>query len=90
MRTTVDIDRPVLAELKRLQREQGKSLGRLISDLLARALREQKTASAPPPVRWISQPMGARVDLADKDALYAAMEQGDQSVSRRGHGPGSE
>ena len=91
MRTTVDIDQPVLAELKRLQREHGKSLGRLISDLLARALREQKTASAaPPPVRWISQPMGARVDLADKDALYAAMEQGDQSVERRGHGPGSE
>ena len=79
MRTTVDIDRPVLAELKRLQREQGKSLGRLISDLLARALRERKTASAAAPrVRWISQAMGARVDLADKDAVYAAMQQVDR------------
>ena len=83
MRTTLDIDRPVLAELKRLQREQGKSLGRLVSDLLARALRESKTASAPPPVRWISQAMGARVDVADKEAVYAAMEQADQSAARR-------
>jgi len=48
----VDIDQTILAELKRLQREEGKSLGRPISDLLARALREPKTASAAaPPVR---------------------------------------
>ena len=80
MRTTVDIDGPVLSELKQLQRKEGKSLGRLISDLLARALREQETRSpAPPLVRWIARPMGARVDLADKDAVYAAMEQADQS-----------
>ncbi|MCH7748161.1 MAG: antitoxin [Acidobacteria bacterium] len=84
MRTTVDIDQTILAELKRLQREEGKSLGRLISDLLARALREPKTASvAAPPVRWISQAMGARVELADTEAVYAAMDQADQSVVRR-------
>jgi hypothetical protein len=28
MRTTVDIDTPVLSELKQLQRKEGKSLGR--------------------------------------------------------------
>ena len=83
MRTTFDIDRTVLAELKRLQREQGKSLGRLISDLLARALREPKAPAPPPPVRWISQAMGARVDLADKEAVWAAMEHADQSAARR-------
>ena len=75
MRTTLDIDAPILRELKRLQRKQGKSLGRMVSDLLAQALRE-RPAGKPggKPQRWISKAMGARVDLVDKEALYAAME----------------
>ena len=50
MRTTLDIDDPVLRELKRLQTKEGKSLGRLVSDLLARALKEDAapTPTAPP------------------------------------------
>jgi hypothetical protein len=76
MRTTVDIDDPVLKDLKKLQKKEGKSLGRLISDLLAQAIGERKSAKVPPkPPRWISKAMGARVDLADREALYAAMEQ---------------
>jgi Arc/MetJ family transcription regulator len=75
MRTTIDIDDPVLKELKRLQRREGKSLGRLASDLLAKALaelpREREAAGAP---RWISRPMGARVDLSDRDAVLDAMD----------------
>ena len=76
MRTTVNIDDPVLKDLKKIQQKEGKSLGRLISDLLAQALGERKTAkvSTRPP-RWISKRMGARVDLADREAVYAAMEQ---------------
>ena len=76
MRTTVDIDDPILKDLKKIQKKQGKSLGRLISDLLAQALGESKApkASATPAPRWISKAMGARVDLADPEALYAAME----------------
>ena len=42
MRTTLDIDDPVLKDLKRLQQRQGKSLGRLASDLLALALTETR------------------------------------------------
>jgi len=38
MRTTIDIDDPILKEVKRLQAQQGKSLGRLVSDLLAQSL----------------------------------------------------
>jgi hypothetical protein len=76
MRTTVNIDDPILKELKKLQRKKGKSLGRLISDLLAQALQQRKdTGIEPGPFRWISQGMGARVDLADKEALYSALEQ---------------
>jgi hypothetical protein len=75
MRTTVDIDAPVLKDLKKIQQKEGKSLGRLISDLLAQALGERKSAKAPTrPPRWISKPMSARIDLADHEALYAAME----------------
>ncbi|MGH8564448.1 MAG: antitoxin [Gammaproteobacteria bacterium] len=75
MRTTIDIDTPILKEVKALQKKEGQSLGRLISDLLAQALRARKTGvgkSATP--AWVSRPMGARVDLGDKEAVYAAME----------------
>ncbi len=74
-RTTVDIDAPILKDLKRLQKREGKSLGRLISDLLAEALARKRAArSQPVPFRWASRSMRARVDLSDKDALYAALE----------------
>ena len=74
MRTTLDIDDPVLRELKRLQVKEGKSLGRLASELLARALKEDAThdAAASQP-QWISKPMGARVNLSDRGELYQAL-----------------
>jgi hypothetical protein len=76
MRTTVNIDGPILKELKAIQKKEGKSLGRLISDLLAKALDEHKPAkrSRRSPI-WISKAMGARIDLADRDALYTAMDE---------------
>jgi hypothetical protein len=77
MRTTVDIDDPILKDLKKIQQKEKKSLGRLISDLLAQALGNRKLARASPkPTPWISKAMGARVDLADREAVYAAMENG--------------
>lgn len=91
MRTTVNIDDPVLKDLRKLQQKEGKSLGRLISDLLAQALGERKSARAPTrPPRWISKAMDARIDLADREAVYAAMEQERQPArgkkQRRPHG----
>ena len=75
MRTTVDIDDPILKEVKRLRTAEGKSLGRLISDLLAQALQVRKAAGGRiEPTRWVSKAMGARVDLTDKDALNSAMK----------------
>jgi hypothetical protein len=41
MRTVVDIDDPLLKDLKKIKKKR-KSLGRLISDLLAKALGEDK------------------------------------------------
>ena len=77
MRTTLDIDKPVLAKLKALQKREGKSLGRLVSDLLAEALRQQADGSeeAVQGLAWTSQAMDARVDLADREALLEALEE---------------
>jgi hypothetical protein len=76
MRTTIDIDDPILKDLKRLQRREGKSLGRLVSDLLAQALAVERRGSPPPTTvfKWIARPMRARVDFADKQALLDAMD----------------
>jgi hypothetical protein len=74
-RTTLDIDTPVLKDLKRLQRDQKKSLGRLVSDLLMQALAAQRRARRPAPAfSWHSQDMTARVDISDRDTLYDVMD----------------
>jgi hypothetical protein len=85
MRTTLDIDDPILGELKRLQKREGKSLGRLVSDLLAMALGQMRRRKEPAPdFKWTSQPMGARVDLADPEAVFSVMEDDRPPRSRKG------
>ena len=74
MRTTLDIDDPVLRELKRRQAREGKSLGRLVSDLLARALKEDAMSTVAPSPTWIAKPMGARVNLSDEEAVNRALD----------------
>ena len=75
MRTTIDLSDPVLRDLKRLCKKEGGSLGALASRLLADALTTRKRAPRPATkLRWSSQSMGAKVNLADKDAVYRAME----------------
>lgn len=75
MRTTVDIDTPVLNDLKRLQKREGKSLGRLISELLAEAIGRRKVPSGTqPPLQWHTTAGKPLVDFADKEALYQAVD----------------
>lgn len=74
MRTTVDIDAPILREVKALQVREGKSLGRLVSDLLARALKPHGAREPSPSGEWIAKPMRARVDLLDKEVLHRALD----------------
>ena len=75
MRTTLDIDGPILQELKVRAKRERKSLGRLTSDLLAQALSAvEAPAKIAPFDAWIVRPMGARVDLSDSEALYSAMD----------------
>jgi hypothetical protein len=75
MRTTVDLADSLLREVKRIQTLEGKSFGRVISELVAQALSARKSrTSARAAFRWTSRPMGARVDLADKDAVHAVLD----------------
>lgn len=72
-RTTIDLDGTVLRELKRRSRAQGTTVGRLASLLLAQVLDEPSRAERAK-LRWNAAPMGARVDLRDKEAVRRALE----------------
>lgn len=72
MRTTIDLDDDILRTLKRRQREEQKTLGQLVSELLAQAL-----ATDPRPrvdIRWATADLRPRVDLDDKDAVWAVLD----------------
>jgi hypothetical protein len=74
-RTTLDIDEPILQELKDLQVKEKKSLGQLASELLAEALSRRGKSSKPKKFKWISRNLGApRVDLEDKEALNKVLD----------------
>lgn len=72
-RITLDLDPAVLRELRLRGERDHKSLGRVASELLARAL----VADDPPtpPFKWVSHDLGVpRVDLEDKEAVRAALD----------------
>jgi predicted AAA+ superfamily ATPase len=76
-RTTLDIDTPLLEELKKLQQKEKKSLGALVSQLVAEALaRRFRSREKARVLHWTTRAMGARVDITDKEALYAALDEG--------------
>lgn len=75
MRTTLDIDKPILDELKRRARAECKSLGRVVSEIVAAALHaDRRRTAVTPQFTWIVKPMGAKVDLADHEAVLDAMD----------------
>ena len=77
-RTTLDIDAPLLKELKKLQEKEQRSLGKLVSLLLAEALARRNTASALPKLQWVSRPMRALVDFPDKEAIYGVLDRSEE------------
>ena len=80
MRTTLDIEGPVLKELRELTRREGGTLGSVVSRLLAEALARRGRRPAPTPFRWTAGPMAAMVDLADKDAVYLILDRPDRAA----------
>jgi len=82
-RTTVNIDAPVLRDLKRLQKREGKPLGQLMSELLAHALGGRRPERVKDEAfAWTARPMRARVDLADKEAVQAVLDRDTDSGRR--------
>jgi hypothetical protein len=72
MKTTLNIDDTVMAELKREAARQGRTMSELAEStlrLLLRSHRKQGKLVALPTFH-----SGALVDVADRDALYQAME----------------
>ncbi|MEO6121195.1 MAG: antitoxin [Acidimicrobiales bacterium] len=74
-RTTLDLDASVLRELKRRRQTENKTLGQLASELLATAMAEGPPRSREPvPLKWTSKNLRPRVDLEDKDAVWAILD----------------
>ena len=72
-RTTLDIDEPILKELKDLQAKEKKSLGQLATELIADALARREKPTRRRKLKWISRDLKPRVDLEDKEAVNAIL-----------------
>ena len=74
-RTTIDLDPSVLRELRRRSAREGKSMGQVASELLARAVATDRDLPAPEFV-CTSAPLGpSRIDLEDKEAVRQALDE---------------
>ena len=72
-RTTIDLDPAVLRELRRRGAREGKSMGQVASELLAKAVATSTDLPAPE-FSWTSEDLGPPlVDLEDPEAVRRAM-----------------
>ncbi len=78
MRTTLDLEATVLKQLREVQKRDGGSLGGVASRLLAEAL--ARRPARPARLDWRARPMGALVDLEDKDVVYAILDRADRAA----------
>ena len=74
MRTTIDIEGPILDELKRIKKKTAGTLSEVVNTLLAEGLTRRGSENAAPEIEWFSQPLRGRVDLDNKDAVQALLE----------------
>jgi hypothetical protein len=74
-RTTLDLDASVLSELRRRGRREGKSMGQVASELLARVMAEGVDRPAPA-LEWRTDKLGVPlVDLADEEAVREVLDE---------------
>jgi Arc/MetJ family transcription regulator len=73
MKTTLNIDERVMAELKREAARQGRTMSEMVESALRLLLRSQQSRKKIVPLPTFRSG-GALVDIADRDALYQAME----------------
>ena len=75
-RTTIDLDTTVLRELRRRSSREGKSMGQVASEMLARAIAEPGDLPAPD-FPWTAADLGPpRFDLEDPEAVRRAIDEG--------------
>jgi hypothetical protein len=55
VRTTLDIETPILREVKALRESEGRSMGAIVSELLAEALARRRSTPAAPAFRRTSR-----------------------------------
>jgi hypothetical protein len=70
---TLNIDESVMADLRREAARQGRTMSEMAESALRLLLGARPQASAPPPLPAFDGG-GTLVDIADRDALYQAME----------------
>lgn len=73
MKTTLQIDDQVMAQLKREAARQGRTMSELVETALRSLFRAQKKSIDIPPLPTFHSG-GALIDVADREALYHAME----------------
>jgi len=73
MKTTLNIDDSVMAHLKREAARRGCTMSELVESALRLLLRSQKKSAKLPPLPTFKSG-GPLVDIADRDAIYQAME----------------
>ncbi len=73
MKTTLNIDDTVMAELKREAVLQRRTMSEMVETALRTLFKNQKKKEDIPPLPTFSSG-GAFVDISDRDALYQAME----------------
>ena len=73
MKTTLNIDDKVMAQLKREATRQKRTMSELVETALRSLFRSQRKHHRLPPLPTFRS-AGALVEVADRDALYQAME----------------
>ncbi|HJQ59826.1 MAG TPA: DUF6364 family protein [Vineibacter sp.] len=74
MKTTLQIDDKVMAQLKREAARQGRTMSDLVETALRNLFQAQKRSVDIQPLP-VFHGGGTYVDVADRDALYRAMEE---------------
>jgi hypothetical protein len=72
MKTTLNIDETVMAQLKREAARQGRTMSELVEMALRLLFRSQRKREELPPLPTFHSG-GTLVDIADREALYGAM-----------------
>lgn len=72
MKTTLNIDDTVMKRLRQMSARSGRTISELVESALRRLLQEPAPKKKLPPLPAFDG--GAKVNVADRDALYRAME----------------